>query len=247
MDRIRHRNPHTAAREALKGNDMQNDEYRETRSFSWSGWYQDLAAKVGEALAKDDKGEEGTIRMVFVDPLDRLEAYRIHGNGIAETVVQLHRSPAGNIVVFQPAIPHEVTCYATEPPTKTNPLNSDDDMASLASAIAFFASKEFLKWQGTAIQESHDIAAWRAQSAMFLVSLMQEPFCPTVSMGDDGSVKAAVGRVSAKATPGKLTITFQGPAAEYLDVLRGALRDEHRCREEARAERDADQTSMEMD
>lgn len=209
------------------------------------GWTRDLADQIGQHLAMQN-GDEKTIHLVFIDPMDRLNAYLIHSAGFADTVLQLHAYDGGRFAIFQPSIPHEVTSYQTEPPIKTRPFNCDNDLDNLADALAFFA-KEFLRWQGKALLESQAIAEWRGQSAAFLQSLAQEPWCPTVSMKDDGSVVATVGRVTCKAAPGKITITFSGPAMEYLDVIRGALRDEHRCREALLSgESDGSREQMEM-
>ena len=207
-------------------------------------WMSDLREQIGLHLAKQD-GDESTVRIVFIDPMDRADAYLIHATGIADTVLQIHNYEGGRFAIFQPSIPREVTSYHTEPPIKTRPLNCDADMDNLADAIAYFSDKEFLRWQGKAILESDAIAQWRGQSAAFLASLTSEPWCPTVSMGDDGSVKATVGRVTCKAGPGKITITFAGPATEYMDVIRGALRDEHRCREALRAGEGGDGSDQE--
>lgn len=210
-------------------------------------WTRILAEQIGLFLAKQD-GEGAPVRFVFIDPMDRAGAYLIHSAGLADTVIQIHAHDGWRFAVFQPAIPREVTSYQTEPPIKTRPLACDDDLDSLADALAFFA-KEFLRWQGKAILESDAIAQWRGQSAVFLQSLSREPWCPTVSMGDDGSIKATVGRVTCKAGPGKIAITFAGPATEYMDVVRGVLRDEHRCREALRAGDDSgnpDQAEFEL-
>ena len=158
-------------------------------------WYEVLREALGESLVQDRKPEERTIRMVFCDPMDRADAFLFHAEGMADTVIQLHRYEHGNFVTFQPAIPQPVTDYATKPPVKTRPLNSEHDMRTLSDAVAYFAGKEFLKWQGTAILESQKIASWRGESAAFLESLAKEPWCPTISMSDDGAVKACVGRV----------------------------------------------------
>lgn len=212
----------------------------ELTRFNTILWYEILKDHLGESLVKDKKDDEKSIPMVFCDPMDRADAFLFHSVGMADTVIQIHRYEHGNFITFQPAIPQPVTDYVTKPPVKTRPLNSDHDMRTLSDAVAYFAGKEFLKWQGTAVLESQKIVAWRGESAAFLESLAKEPWCPTVAMSDDGSVKACVGRVVVNVKPGKLTISFSGPASEYLDVIRGALRDEHRFREERRAERDAE-------
>ena len=206
------------------------------KSFDEHDWYRVLREKVAEQLEDRKSGHKP---MVFIDPMQRLNAFLLHAEGLADTVVSLFAGPEDWFLTFQPAIPHEVTSYETEPPVKTRPCNNDSDMRTLAEAIAIFAKKDFLKWQATALLESQKAAAWRAESTAFLASLQKEAWCPLVAVNDDGSIKATVGGVTAKAAPGKLTITFFGNQTDFLDVIRGALRDAHRRREERRAERDA--------
>lgn len=208
----------------------------EEKSFSSNNWFSVLAEKVGVQLA--DR-ETKLPRAVFVDPMDRAGTWLMHAHDIADTVLHLHETEVGSFLVFQPAIPREVTQFGTEPPTKTRPLNNDQDMDTLAEAIAIFARKDFLKWQATALLESQKLAQWRGESTAFLESLSKEAWCPTIAVGDDGSVKATMGGVVVKASPDKLTLTFYGKATEYLEVIRGALRDEQRRQDERRAEWEA--------
>lgn len=210
-------------------------------SFTHNNWFRMLAEKVGEQLA--DK-ETKRPRMVFVDPMDRADTFLMHAHDMADTVLHLHRTIEGDYLVFQPAIPREVTQFGTEPPIKTRPLNNDEEMKTLAEAISIFACKDFLKWQATALLESQKLAAWRGESTAFLESLSKEAWCPDVSVGPDASIKDAVGMVTVKATSDKLTLTFYGKTTDYLEVIRGALRDEHRRKEERRAEREAQRESQ---
>lgn len=228
------------------------------RSFNyldgWQNcWYARLAEKVGEQL--EDK-KTGTKTMVFLDPMEGERRYLLHAPGIADTVLTLclYEEGDGALVMFQPAIPQEVTFYETKPPVKAKPLNDDIDMATLAEAIAIFAKKDFLNWQASAILESRKEISWRAVSTQFLESLSKEAWCPVVAVADNGDIKASIGRMQAKASPGKLTLTFYGKSADYLDIIRGALRDEHRRREaqrheeeQARENEDAGADSMDLD
>lgn len=210
--------------------------FTENCSFRRHDWCQVLADKIGECMT-DKKTQMHP--MVFVDPMSRINSFLIHSVDFADTVVQLFETDDGDFVIFQPAIPQEVTSYVTEPPIKTRPLNSDSDMNILAESISIFARKDFIQWQSRALLESQSAAEWRCQSTAFVASLAKEAWCPNVSVADDGSIKAAVGSVVAKLAPGKLTLTFSGKGADYLDVIRGALRDEHRRREARRAEEDS--------
>lgn len=202
-------------------------------SFCTRDWYQILTDKVQEVLVYR-KSEMH--RMVFVNPMSRADTYAINAVGISDTVIQLFQTDDGDFVIFQPAMPQEVTSYQTEPPIKTRPLNTDDDLGVLAEAIALFAAKDFVKWQGIALIESQRAAEWRCQSTAFAASLLKEPWTPDVSVSDDGSIKAAFGSVVAKITMDKLTLTFHGKSAERLEVVRGALRDEHRRWEPRKSE-----------
>jgi hypothetical protein len=213
-------------------------------SFDENNWYRLLAEILQNKLVHDDD-EGAPLRVVFCDPMDAKDQFLLHADRIADTVMHMHRTASGDFVTFQPAIPEAVTAYNTEAPTKTRPLNNDRDMKALAEAIAYQAPREFLKWQGTVLLESQKIAQWRGESTAFLSSLQDEPYCPFTTVGDDGSVKAIVGRVTVKAVSDKLTLTFNGPATEYLDVIRDALRSEHRHHMAIRSERDGDDVDAE--
>jgi hypothetical protein len=202
-------------------------------SFCLHDWFKVVGDSIQEALV-DPKTKQGS--MVFVDPMNRPNAFLVRADGIAETVIQLFMTDDGDFVIFQPSIPTEVTSYVTEPPIKTRPLNHDSDLRVLGEAIALFAAKDFVKWQGTALLESHKAAEWRCQSTAFVASLAKEPWTPEVSVSDDGTIKAAFGSVVAKVAMDKLTLTFHGKSAERLEVVRGALRDEHRRWEARRGE-----------
>ena len=202
-------------------------------SFAMYDWYKVVADHVQEELV-DKKTRQGS--MVFVDPMNRINSFQLRADGIADTVIQLMTSEDGDFVIFQPAIPLEVTSYVTEPPIKTRPLNDDSDMRTLAEAIAIFAGKDFVKWQGTALLESQKAAEWRCQSTAFVASLAKEPWTPEVSVSDDGTITARFGSVLATVKMDKLTLKFSGKSAERLEVVRGALRDEFRRWEARRGE-----------
>ena len=160
--------------------------------------------------------------MVFVDPMNRINSFQLRADSIADTVIQLMTSEDGDFVIFQPAIPLEVTSYVTEPPIKTRPLNDDSDMRTLAEAIAIFAGKDFVKWQGTALLESQKAAEWRCQSTAFVASLAKEPWTPEVSVSDDGTITARFGSVLATVKMDKLTLKFSGKSAERRAARQGA-------------------------
>jgi hypothetical protein len=215
----------------------------EATTFTVTNWFRILIKKVGEEL-KDKETKRP--RDVYVVPMNRADTYLMHAHGIADTVMHIHVTEVGAYLTFQPAIPHEVTQFGTEPPIKTRPLNNDRDMETLAEAIAIFAAKDFLKWQATALLESKKLAQWRGESTAFLESLSKEAWCPEISVAPDASIKATVGEVTVKATADKLTITFFGKTTDYLEVVRGALRDEHR-RAEERMQNEDRQEGMHFD
>jgi hypothetical protein len=216
-----------------------NNFYTEERSkFRLSDWAKRLGETIQESLV--DKKTQMR-RFVFVDPMSRAETYVIRAEGMADVVVALIQTSQGDFCIYQPAIPQEVTSYKTEPPIKTRPLNDDAEMRILAESIAIFGPKDFLEWQATAVLESQAAVEWRCQSTAFVASLAKEPWTPTVSVSDDGAIKAQFGAVVAKISPEKVTIAFHGRAEDRLEVVRGALRDEHRRREDRRREAEAEE------
>ena len=215
---------------------MNNSYTLERKNFCLRNWYEVLRTEIEQHLV-DRKTRMG--RMVWIDPMSREQTFLVRAEGMAEVVVSLIQTQDGDFCIFQPSIPSEVTSYQTEPPIKTRPLNTDQDMRVLAESIAIFAPKDFHDWQVKAVMESQAAVVWRCQSTAFVASLAKEAWTPNVSVSDDGTIKAQFGSVVAKIAPDKVTLAFHGRAEDRLEVVRNALRDEHRRREARRAEEGA--------
>lgn len=185
-----------------------------------TNWARTLADKIEQVRTDED----GVVPNVFSSPMDREGAYLISCLGIASVIAHVVSVGDMSFVSFQPETPREATQFNTPAPIKTMPFNNEDDLERVANSISMFAGTDFLEWQATVILESAKAAHWNGFSAALIEAVSREPWAPNVSAGEDKSVTLKIGKIVAKATADKLTISFNGKPEAYLNILRGVFR-----------------------
>lgn len=184
-------------------------------------WPSTLVGMIEDARRDD---ETGVVPAVEAYPMERDGAWLIACSGIASVIAHVVAVGESRFLSFQPETPREATQFTTQPPIKTMPFRTPEDMERVANSISMFAGTDFLEWQATVIMENAKAAHWNGFSAALVEAVSREAWAPNVSMGEDKSVTMKIGRIVAKATADGLSIKFSGKPEAYLGILRGVFR-----------------------